>query len=83
MTTNEIEILASLEHQRWSDWQRHLHDRCTMNADGSLTIPSEYVKYLEDLIQIPYDSLPEDQKQRDRREVHRYLYVLESVNGPP
>lgn len=67
------EHLAAIEHERWADWQRYLHSRCTGSADGSLTIPAELVSWWERQIATPYEELSEPEKQSDREQVDRYL----------
>lgn len=74
-----LEHLASLEHERWSHWQRYLHSKCVVGADGSLTIPAELAERWAGQMSTPYKDLPEDQKESDREQVRRYLPIIEQV----
>lgn len=71
-----IEELASVEHERWSHWQRYLHERCVPGADGSLTIPAELVRQWTRQINTPYAELSEKEKASDRDQVERYLPII-------
>ncbi|MER8606016.1 hypothetical protein NKH48_20130 [Mesorhizobium sp. M1233] len=71
-----FEKLAAIEHDRWSHWQRYMHSKCSMQADGSLLIPPNLVAQWERLIALPYDHLDEDEKNSDREQVQRYLPVI-------
>lgn len=70
------EHLANIEHERWSHWQRYMHDKCTRNPDGSLVIPPELVTQWERQMTTPYMELAEPEKKSDREQVHRYLPLV-------
>lgn len=72
-----LEILADLEHKRWSNWQKYVHSLCTKNADGSLTIPKERVEWWENEIETNYTDLEEKLKECDREEVRPVLKEIE------
>ncbi|WP_280493246.1 hypothetical protein [Nocardia asiatica] len=74
-----VERLAAIEHDRWSHWQRYMHSRCIVAADGSLTIPAELVERWASQMTTSYDDLPEDQRESDREQVRRYLPVIENA----
>ncbi|MFI5960499.1 hypothetical protein [Cryptosporangium sp. NPDC051539] len=74
-----VEVLAAVEHERWSHWQRYLHSRCERTADGSLVIPAELVTRWEHQIVTPYDQLTDAQKESDREQVRRYLPIVEAA----
>ena len=74
-----MEALAAIEHQRWADWQRHLHAKCERLPDGSLRLPAECVTRWERQIATAYADLDEEEKQRDRDQVRRYLPLIESA----
>jgi len=80
-----IEILASIEHERWAKWQSYLHSQCTMNDDGSLTIPSALVTRWKEQISTPYEALSAGEKESDRELIEaeraRYHRVLEVIKG--
>lgn len=67
-----VEILAAVEHDRWSHWQRYLHSRCTVEQDGSLVIPAELVRKWERQMDTPYSDLTAAEKDSDREQVYRY-----------
>lgn len=76
-----MEALAALEHERWSRWQRYLHSRCEVRADGALVIPAELVARWEDQISRPYDALTDTEKESDRDQVRSYLPAIAAALG--
>lgn len=76
MAGNIIEVLAAVEHQRWSHWQAYLHGVCERNDDGSLTIPAALVERWERQIATPYDDLSEVEKESDRAEVRKTMAAI-------
>lgn len=90
MRAEIIEKLAAIEHQRWADWQRWVHDCCAdiwfesaKNGDevlptrhGGLVIPPELVERWERQIHTPYADLSESEKQSDREQVMRYWPLI-------
>ena len=72
-----LETLASIEHERWSHWQRYLHSKCVPQGDdGTLLIPADLVKRWEEQIATPYSGLAEDEKESDREQVRKYLPLI-------
>ena len=71
-----LEELAAVEHERWAHWQRYVHDHCRSLPDGSLVIPPELVKRWAALIATPYSELSEAEKDSDREQVRRYLPIV-------
>ena len=84
-TTKKIselrENLASIEHSRWSHWQRFMHGECVKNDDGSLTIPADLVQKWERQIDTKYEELSEEEKDSDREQVDKYLPLIEKFVG--
>lgn len=78
-----VEELATVEHERWSHWQRYLHSKCVRAEDGSLTIPAELVRRWELQMNTPYSELSEEEKESDREQVRRYLPIITEVIEPP
>lgn len=70
------EHLASIEHERWSHWQRYMHEQGQRQADGSLVIPAELVSRWELQSSTSYADLSEREKDSDREQVARYLPVI-------
>ena len=59
-----LETLASVEHERWSHWQRYMHSKCIPHGDdGALLIPADLVKRWDRLIVTPYSELTDDEKR--------------------
>ena len=72
-----LEILASIEHERWSHWQRYMHSKCVpQGVDGALLIPPELVTRWERLIGTPYSKLTDEEKESDREQVRKYLPLI-------
>lgn len=71
-----IESLAAIEHERWSHWQKYLHEQCKKNEDGSLTIPADLVSRWTTQANTDYSALSEKEKNSDREQVLLYLPVL-------
>ncbi len=71
-----IEQLAAAEHERWSHWQRYMHEQCREEPDGSLTIPAELVRRWDRQMRTAYDDLSETEKESDREQVLRYLPII-------
>ena len=71
-----VEVLAAIEHERWSHWQNHLHSKCIANPDGTLTIPSECAERWSKQASTPYADLTESERESDRDQVRQYLPVI-------
>lgn len=71
-----VDQLAAIEHERWSHWQRYLHDQCELREDGALIIPARLVARWESQIVTPYEELSEEEQDSDKEQVHRYLRAI-------
>jgi len=71
-----VDQLASIEHERWSHWQRYMHSKGAKQADGSLVLPAELVERWERQAETAYDDLAEQEKESDREQVNRYLPII-------
>ena len=71
-----LEELAAIEHERWSHWQRHLHDKGTMQPNGTMLLPANLVKRWEHQSRTDYADLTEQEKESDREQVRRYLPII-------
>jgi hypothetical protein len=71
-----IEQLAVAEHERWSHWQRYMHEQCREEPDGSLVIPADLVRRWDRQMRSSYADLSESEKQSDREQVLRYLPII-------
>lgn len=77
-----LETLASVEHERWSHWQRYMHSKCIPHGDdGALLIPADLVKRWDRLIVTPYSELTDDEKESDREQVRKYLPLIVGFLG--
>ena len=74
-----VEELASIEHERWSHWQRYMHGKGVKMADGSLVIPADLIERWERQMSTAYANLAEDEKDSDREQVRNYLPVIEKA----
>lgn len=70
------EKLAALCHEQWSGWMDHLFSTCQLRHDGSAIIPSSAVKRRQRLMITPYTDLPENEKEKDRKEADKFLEIL-------
>ena len=73
---NLIEKLADYEHDRWSRWQKYLFSKCTINQDGSLTIPKNFVDRWTIQMNTNYNNLSIEEKQSDRKEAYMILDII-------
>jgi hypothetical protein len=73
------EDLAAIEHERWSHWQRYMHSKGALQADGSLLLPANLVVRWEQQMSISYAELTEDEKESDREQVRRYLPLISAA----
>lgn len=71
-----MENLAAIEHERWSHWQKYLHEQCKANEDGSLIIPADLVSRWTIQANTDYSELSEKEKNSDREQVLLYMPVL-------
>lgn len=73
------EKLAAMEHERWADWQKWVHDKCVEHSNGEgkwVCFPSEDFTHWQRLIETPYAELSDFEKDADRKEVGRYLPLI-------
>jgi hypothetical protein len=74
-----LEQLASIEHERWSHWQRYLHSKCIRQPDGSLLMPADLVERWQKQVETKYTDLGDQEKESDREQVRKYLPVIVSA----
>lgn len=75
------EQLAAIEHQRWADWQRYMHDQCEPGPDGTLIIPKDKVERWVRQVETVYADLPEEEKDSDRQQVDRVWHIIEGIRA--
>jgi len=71
-----FEELASEQHNIWSHWMVYLFSVCETNEDGSVTIPSNRVKWWTRQINTAYSDLSEKEKEGDREQVRKLVPIL-------
>lgn len=74
-----VEQLAAIEHERWSHWQRYMHDKGQRKSNGSLIIPPELVDQWERQMNTEYADLSEKEKKSDIDQVAKYLPVIKEA----
>lgn len=74
-----LDTLSSIEHERWSHWQRYMHSKCVVQPDGSLIIPSDLVEQWNEQMNKDFADLSEKEKDSDREQVKRYLPLIAST----
>ena len=77
MNDDLFEKLAAIEHERWADWQKYMHDLSDKTAGGRLIIPAHMVTQWERQIRTPYADLSETEKEADRDQVRRYWDLVQ------
>lgn len=75
--TKMIEELAEFAHNQWSGWMIYLFSKCTLNDDGTMTIPVWAVERWQRQAQTHYLDLPDDEKESDRKEARKVLEIME------
>lgn len=68
-----LEKLASLEHDQWVGWMRHIFEKCYLSSGGSLIIPPHLVTRWQRQMKTPYSNLPPEEQEPDRAEARRVL----------
>jgi hypothetical protein len=68
--------LAAIEHQRWADWQRWMHEQCERLPSGELVIPASLVDRWERQIATPFEALSEAEQRSDLEQVDRYWPLI-------
>ena len=79
-----IEALADYAHEAWSGWMRYLFSKCdfslpsTLSAieNGSAIIPKWAVGRWTRQMNTPYNRLPENEKESDRREARKMINII-------
>ena len=74
-----VEELAAIEHERWSHWQRYMHEKGTRQSDGSLVIAAELVERWERQMETAYAELSQKEKESDREQVRKYLPTIKKA----
>lgn len=67
-----LEKLAELEHEKWQDWARHIL------SEEAISI--QRVQRWARLF-VPYEQLPEKEKEKDRVLAKKVMKAIEENNG--
>lgn len=77
MSTNELrEELASIEHERWADWQKYCHS-VLRNAPILKLSQEDILVRWDRQINTPYEQLTDKEKASDMEQVNRYWNLIE------
>jgi hypothetical protein len=77
-----LEELASIEHERWSHWQRYMHGAGDKKEDGSIVLSPHLVERWERQYDTAYSDLSESEKESDREQVRKYLpSIVQALTG--
>jgi hypothetical protein len=74
-----VEELSAIEHERWSHWQRYLHNKGFLQPDGSLVLPVDLVEHWDKQMNTKYENLSDREKESDREQVRKYLPLIASA----
>lgn len=75
MSEEELkEKLASIEHDRWADWQKWCHK--VLRENNSFPGKEDILERWDRQIETPYVNLSEKEKQSDRDQVDRYWPLI-------
>jgi hypothetical protein len=66
------EKLASIEHERWADWQNYVH---RVYLEGNF---KEFMLRWQKQIGTPYSELSDQEKASDMEQVNRYWHLIEA-----
>ena len=80
-----FEKLASIEHERWADWQAYLHNKLTYTEykkeDKTIAcyiMDAGDYEHWQEQIDKDYSELSEQEKNSDRDQVMRYWNLLKT-----
>lgn len=71
------EKLATIEHERWADWQKWCHEVLRENMPDYWTELNNVLERWDKQIATPYSALTEKEKDSDREQVDRYWPLIE------
>lgn len=71
-----VEVLAAVEHERWSWWMKYLFELTTQSAAGTRNIPAWAVERWTRQMNTPYAEISEKEKESDRIEARKTLAAL-------
>jgi len=72
---NSIEVLADIEHTRWSKWQNYLHQKLDFST-GKYVLSESDFEHWNRQIHTPYPELSEAEKESDREEARNSIDAI-------
>lgn len=76
------EALAKYAHDAWAGWMRYLFSRSIGNQDGTTLIPKSLTERWTRQLSTPYQNLPENEKESDRKEADLMWGIVNSNQKP-
>jgi len=83
MEKEQLEKLASIQHDIWAHWQKYLHSKLKYSEyekDGKTyacyILDAGDYDHWEKQIDTPYSELSEKEKESDRDQVMKYLHLI-------
>lgn len=70
------EALANLCHQQWAGWINYMFSKCEY-IDGNFVIPALLVDRWRRQMITPYEKLPLDEQESDRKEADKFIQLME------
>jgi hypothetical protein len=70
------EQLAAYAHQAWSGWMKYMFGKSRQRGDGSVVVPPDLVARWIRQMHTPYEELPEEEKESDRKEADEMLRIV-------
>lgn len=89
MTTYQklVEILANVEHERWSKWQEYLHSKLRYSEyeENGKTVACYIMdagdyEHWQRQIDTPYSELSENEKDSDRKEAIETIEAIQKYD---
>ena len=71
-----VEKIAEQSHKGWSRWMKYLFENGFMDFDGGFVINSSSVEKWIVKMNLPYETLSEQEKESDRFEAEKYIEIL-------
>lgn len=73
------EALAHLCHEQWSGWMDYLFSKAPFNADGTWTMPAEFVERWLRQSKAQYSDLSFNEQESDRKEANKFIALFLST----
>lgn len=68
--------LAKYAHETWSKWMKYLFENCTLNDDGTVTIPKWAVERWQRQMNTSFRELPSAERHSDYEEAEKMLEIV-------